>query len=247
MKLDTLEKRTLPLNRMPEIDSGEVQVWISRLKNLPVMETGTPARRSDRVRQLRMAQRFILRLLLGAYLGVPGRDVRIERGVHGKPALADASAQHDLTFNLSHAGDVLAVAIASGFEIGIDIEASDRAVRHAALARRWFGAVEADAIEALAEDGGRLEFLRRWSAREALIKARGEAIAHRIAEVGLSIDDAARPDNLPDDWPEPGRWRICEMTARDGLVGFVAGVDGPESVRGFELEMPGGVKSRFTV
>ena len=193
MKLGTLETRALPLGRVPEPDSGEAHVWISRLKNLPVMEAGTPARRTDRVRQLRMGQRFVLRLLLGAYLGVPGRDVRIERGTHGKPRLAGAAASGALAFNLSHAGDVLAVAIASGIEIGVDIEATDRAVRHAALARRWFGAAEADAVQALPEDRGRLEFLRRWSAREALIKARGEAIAHRIAEVDLTVDDAARP------------------------------------------------------
>lgn len=239
MKLDTLEKRSLPLVRVPAVDSGAAHVWISRLVNLPVMEADTPARRSDRVRQLRMAQRFILRLLLGAYLGVPGRDVRIERGTHGKPMLAGASARDGLAFNLSHAGDVLAVAIASGIEIGIDIEASDRKVRHGALARRWFDEGEAGAIEALGDDRGRREFLRRWSAREALIKARGEAIAHRVAEVGLSIDDGARPDRLPDDWPAPECWRVCEITGREGLVGFVASADGLESVRGFELEMPG--------
>jgi 4'-phosphopantetheinyl transferase len=240
MKLDTLQKRTLPLARVPAVDSGAAHVWISRLENLPVMEADMPGRRSDRVRQLRMAQRFILRLLLGAYLGIPGRDVRIERGTHGKPRLAGASARDGLAFNLSHAGDVLAVAVASGIEIGIDIEASDRSVRYAALARRWFGEDEAGAIEALGDDRGRLEFLRRWSAREALIKARGEAIAHRVAQVGLSIDDAARPDSLPGDWPEPGRWRVCEITGREGIVGFVVAADGLESVRGFELEMPGG-------
>lgn len=241
MKLDSMELRRLPISSVPALPAGQAHVWMARLVHLPVMETAPPASGRDRLRQLRMGQRFVLRLLLGAYLEIPGRDVRLERAATGKPALpaelTAAGPGRDLRFNLSHASDWLAIAVARGVDVGIDIERRQRTVRWRALARRWFDADERTQMEGLDDEAGRVDFLRRWSAREALIKARGETLARCVGSVALSPDDPARPRALPAGWPAPSNWDLREISAAPDLVGFVAAPGPLSRVRGMSLSL----------
>jgi len=243
VSLESLEARALPLSSVPDLESGRAHVWITRLVGLPVMEPGPAAARVDDLRRLRMGQRFVLRLLLGAYLCCPGRDVRIERGAAGKPKLADAQTRagsgRGLAFNLSHAGDWLAIAVARDAEVGVDIERRARRVRARELARRWFGTDEAARLDTLDEDSARVEFLRRWSLREALVKARGETLAGRLGEIALATGEPVRPIRLPGDWSQPAGWDLHEITGAPELVGFVAAAGRGLGVRGFRLELAG--------
>lgn len=236
-----MEPRRLPISSVPELPAGQAHVWVARLAHLPVMEASLPERGRDRLRQLRMGQRFVLRLLLGAYLEMPGRDVRFERAAAGKPALApDLTASgpgRELRFNLSHAGDWLAVAVARGIDVGIDVERRARAVRWRALARRWFDAEEGIALDALDDESARVDFLRRWSAREALVKARGETLARSIGSLVLSPNDPTQPRRLPAGWPEPSNWDLREISAAPDLIGFMAAPGPLSRVRGLSLSL----------
>lgn len=238
MEIPATERIAMPLRAAPGLAEDEVHLWHARLKNLPVMETETPVDRSDRVRRLRMGQKFVFRLLLGAYLQIPGRDVVTVRGAGGKPALAPPLARSGLAFNLSHAGDRLAIAVARGMQVGIDIELPGRDVRWAKLARRWFSAAEAEWLESLEPASAKSEFLRLWTVREAMIKAMGATIAGYISRV---TPEPGRPDRiraLPEDWPEAKRWTLHELDPESALHGWLA-VPGPvASVRTFELGMP---------
>ncbi len=238
--LERLEPRSLPLTGVPALRSREAHVWTMRLENLPVMERVAPVRRIDALRQRRMGQRFVLRLLLGAYLGVPGRDVVLSRTDAGKPVLAEPHADTELAFNLSHAGALLAVAVARGVAIGVDIESRDRRVRTAALARRCFSDAESRRIVALGDDAARTEFLRRWSVREAVIKAWGGTVAEHLAGVVPSPSDPGRLQRLPPGWGDPGGWDVREITGDAAAIGFLAAPGALTAVRGFRLTMPSG-------
>ncbi|MFU8878697.1 MAG: 4'-phosphopantetheinyl transferase family protein, partial [Wenzhouxiangellaceae bacterium] len=136
-----LQRVSLPLREAPRLEAGQVHVWLARPTGLPMPgvvpagefgddstdratrgAAGYPVgneeeNRATRVRRERIAQKFLLRLLLGAYLDCPGRDVRLVRGRHGKPELAEELAGRDLHFNLSHAGGWLAIAVARRIEV----------------------------------------------------------------------------------------------------------------------------------
>lgn len=240
MSLDCLAPQSLPLSRVPTLRSGEAHLWTMRLENLPVMERVAPVRRIDALRQRRMGQRFVLRLLLGAYLGVPGRDVVLSRTDAGKPVLAESHADTELAFNLSHAGALLAVAVARGVAIGVDIESRDRRVRTAALARRCFSDAERRRLAELADGDARTEFLRRWSVREAVIKARGGTLAEHLAGVVPSPAEPARLQRLPTGWGDPGGWDVREITGDPAAIGFLAAPGALTAVRGFRLTLPSG-------
>ena len=121
-----------------------------------------------------VAGRAILRGLLGTILGADPAALILSQGRFGKPYLMNSGAPHPLRFNLSHSGEMLAVAYSWDREVGIDIQ-------H----RREIGDTELDVLIGFAFDDGaagldalpatrRLdEFYRRWTRREAALKAQG--------------------------------------------------------------------------
>jgi len=232
------KKIPMPLRSVPPIDASEVHLWLVRLRNLPVMEAALPEDAGDRVRHLRMGQKFVLRLLLGAYLGIPGRDVVTVAGENGKPVLAPPLARSGLAFNISHAFDRLAIAVVKHFPVGVDIEQLERNVRWRKLSTRWFSRGEAEWLAKLAPETARHEFLRLWTVREAMIKAMGATIAGHVSQVTPQPGTPARIRALPEGWPQADSWTLHELNRESGLHGWLA-VPGPVgAIRTFELVMP---------
>lgn len=238
MKISPVESVRMPLRSVPEPAKGEVHLWDVRLKDLPVMEATLPTDVGDRVRQLRMGQKFVLRLLLGAYLKIPGRDVVTVAGENGKPVLAPPLARSGLAFNLSHAGDRLAIAVAKNLPVGVDIEQPGREVRWRKLSARWFSKAEAEWLATLEPGVARREFLRLWTVREAMIKAMGATIAGHISGVVPEPGNPGRILCLPDAWPEASAWTLYEHDPDIGLHGWLAVPASIASIRRFELGPP---------
>ncbi|HEV2726651.1 MAG TPA: hypothetical protein VGV34_00060 [Solirubrobacterales bacterium] len=75
-----------------------------------------------------------LREVLAVYLGEDPELIRLEKGEHGKPRLADSPRR--LEFNLSHSGELALVAVSGEHEVGVDVERV-RPKRGEAFYRRW--------------------------------------------------------------------------------------------------------------
>ena len=110
-----------------------IQVYVAPARALRLEDYGLlTADEKDRAarfhfekdRRLFVLARCVLRSALGRVLDVPPAAVPIQLGANGKPELGSANAS--LTFNLSHSGDQVAVAIAPGARVGIDIEYHSR-------------------------------------------------------------------------------------------------------------------------
>jgi phosphopantetheinyl transferase len=144
--------------------------------------------------------RLLLRCLLAAATGRSEASFEIMSDRNGKPHLSDGT----IAFNLSHAGDQVAVALAHG-AVGVDIEGLDSlcgAAEDAPFCHldRALSEAERAAVSRLPEAARRLRLLEIWTRKEALIKCDGR---------GFGLDPAA----------------ICTVTgARPaGLDGLVAG------------------------
>ena len=132
----------------------------------------------------------------------------------GKPLLRGGEA----SFSLSHTkGRVFCAALdAKGGEpltVGIDAEllAGRAPSRCASLSRRWFTQREQERLSAAGNT--EQEFLRIWTAKEALVKATGEGLA------GLAAADTARV--------EERELQILTINAEELFLSVVA----PRSVR----------------
>lgn len=217
----SIETVRLPVRAQEIPEPGRVDVWVADLAELP-FDTGPESRtRKERVLRDRIQQQFFLRLLLAAYLGCPGKSIKLERSERGKPRLAGEHASAGLDFNLSHSGPWLAVAIAGGPPVGIDIERERRLDRAALLARRFLSEREAARIQELDEPFRSREFLEQWTARESLVKARGCGLAGCLGEMELdSRPPAVR--RLPSDWSDADRMSLSALSLPNGLVGHVS-------------------------
>ena len=134
-----------------------------------------------RARARFVTTRSALRRALAHRLRIEPCDVRFVYGPQGKPALAEG----DVTFSVSHAGDLALLAFASGVPIGADIERV-REVAHASeIAHRLFG----DATPRTRE-----EFFRLWARHEAGVKCVGTTVLAPLREPSrLAVADVPVP------------------------------------------------------
>ena len=131
--------------------------------------------------------------LVAEALGVRADELRLGYGPHGKPFVESPVA--DARFSIARTKNVTIVATASGIELGADVEGVDRDVTQWAMWRHVLTPEETDGLPA---DGAarRIELLRRWVRREALLKAAGVGLSVDPSSVRLGGGGAVRRDPL---------------------------------------------------
>lgn len=157
------------------LDQDESKIW----ENFSTLSSSERCRartfRSSVDRKRFVVARGSLRQILGVYLGVPAKHVRITYGRFGKPSLDPASSE--VRFNLAHSRNFGLVAIANGRDVGVDIEYVDRKFPFLKVARLAFSSVEYSRLSKLEPGLGSETFYRLWSRKEALLKAQGVGFA----------------------------------------------------------------------
>jgi len=148
--------------------------------------------KSDRAKNRYGAGRGMLRDILSGYLGIEPADVPLATGEHGKPFLEYGAAE-DLRFNLSHADELLVLAVASGVDIGIDIERVKADTPIHDMARLAFSRHEQEELLTLPVSGQVEAFYRSWVRKEACLKAcgRGFSLPSNSFNVSLSAEAPA--------------------------------------------------------
>jgi 4'-phosphopantetheinyl transferase len=170
-------------------------------------------------RRRSIVARGTVRTLLGRRLGREPRDLGFVEGPQGKPALIGG----ELEFNVSHSGDRVAIAIAEGGPVGIDIEVErPRTTDLVVLARRYFSPVEALAVENAA-DGALPLFFTIWTAKEAVIKAVGGGLSIQLASFSVLpvCSEWGAVENLGGD-PKLDGWHVAALPSEPGYRAAVA-------------------------
>jgi len=155
----------LDLQRVPE-DA----VW----RSLAEDERGVAERFIFDVDRYRyVGSHYFLRSVLADVLDETPRKLVFVRAARGKPQLQHATP---VQFNLSHAGNLAAVAVTHHGPVGVDIETQNRKLSTAGIARQILTPVEWARWQALPEPVQRAELLRYWGRKEALLKATGHGL-----------------------------------------------------------------------
>ena len=232
---------SIPLPDLESPVSGEVHLWFLDLGDLAGSlrdalggdESGPSAISPV---QLRFARRFYLRLLLGAYLGLPGKSVRINRQNRGKPVLDTSVHESNLHFSMAKSEDKLLIGFCTSSHIGVDLEPSTRRAQDPmGVAQRYFSPGEARALAATAPRDLGAAFLRVWACKEAVVKASGKGIANQFCK--FTVDsDITRPAAVLDfEGEDAGSWSLAMVRPGGDFLGAVAIQDNVTTLRAFRL------------
>ncbi len=117
-----------------------------------------------------------LRSILAQTLSIAGAEVSYARGPKGKPYLDPVHQRQDLQFNISHSGGLLLIALSTGGEIGVDIEAINTTTSMDLVSRRTFSETENETLFGLPDTLQREQFFQYWTCKEAVVKCTGDGI-----------------------------------------------------------------------
>jgi len=133
--------------------------------------------------------RVLLRSVLSYYAPVEPREWRIAIDGNGFPSVDRTWRSGSPAFNLSHSGDVVALAVTAGHSVGIDVEAAQPGVDMVGIARIVFCASEIDQWMSRADADGRTDaFVRIWTLKEAFVKACGLGFSIPLRSFAFDLD-----------------------------------------------------------
>jgi 4'-phosphopantetheinyl transferase len=157
----------------------------------------------------------LVRTTLSRYHPVDPAAWRFVHNRWGRPDVCP-SVGPPLRFSLSHTEGLVAVAVTTGLEVGVDAEDLGRVVDPLRLAARFFAPAEQAALSALPSAERHQRFLEFWTLKEAFVKAKGRGLSISLDQFWFTVDDSTRvridfAAALADD---PARWHFTLIRAR---------------------------------
>jgi len=222
----------LPLLPAIALATGVVDVWVLDLdvsleERRALTEPLEDAERAQWTRMRTDGDRWAVargarRHVLASYLQVPPASLRFGRGPFGKPWLTDHDA---LRFSASARGGWALLAVASGIELGADLESEHTATDPDAVAREFLSPIEQAAIAAVPPGERRRAFALAWARHESLRKLHGTGIGEPLPDASGAVPVVVRNVRVPEhhvaaiaarsvDWGVRVREFTCELAAR---------------------------------
>lgn len=140
-------------------------------------------------RMMFLLGRVMARALVGHAIDVAPDGWRWREGPRGRPEIAEPHTP--LRFNLAHSAGLVVCALATGRDIGVDVEDRLRRPVDRDLVRRYCAPLEVADVERQG-DAWHDRFLLYWTLKEAYLKARGLGIAVQLADIAFALDPAPR-------------------------------------------------------
>lgn len=172
------------------LDKNEVHVWLADLRNydehlMGILANLLSSEENNRMfRYLHEADRNrflvghgLLRLLLSRYLQQRPMDITFSTSKHGKLYIS----QSDLSFNISHSGNMIALSFVKGKSVGIDVEQMHTLNEHIQIAKNFFSPQELTQIISEKNEEKKQEcFYKIWTVKEAYVKAIGFGLTRSL-------------------------------------------------------------------
>jgi len=229
---------------------GHVVVWMAEVSAaqpaLPFLEPCLDAQDRKRAAQFHFAEdraryvlgRGLVRKILGHYLSQAPETIELAYTDRGRPYFP---GDESMRFSLTHAHDLVAVAITANARVGIDIEYLQRKLDLEGLAERILSANDFRVFEVLPDQVRVPSFFRIWARKEAYLKATGEGITDGLKEISVSFD-AEEMGTIVDarDEADARNWRMHSLTLPAEYMGCVACDDAGKRVDFRRVRFEGG-------
>jgi 4'-phosphopantetheinyl transferase len=164
--------------------------------------------------------RGILRLLLGKYIGVNPRDLVFSKSPFGKPFLSNPM-DSAISFNLTHSGSLLLVAIGKGTQVGIDVEKIEENIDFSGISSLVFSSAEQRSLSR--SHNPILDFYALWTAKEAILKASGHGFSYPSNQLSVVISKgSATLPIIPAELTGCGSCSLSSFSPAEGYSAAVA-------------------------
>lgn len=139
----------------------------------------------EKARREFILSRGFLRQTLAPFLNLSPQRIPIFSGIYGKPFLKEPYQW--LSFNLSHSGNRVVVAISKDRALGIDIE-KIQFHQDLSIAHEVFSVAELEELNNLKDSQKTLAFFKGWTQKEAFIKALGLGFSYPLKQFTVLLD-----------------------------------------------------------
>jgi 4'-phosphopantetheinyl transferase len=182
--------------------------------------------------------RGALRILLGRYLHIHPNSIRFIYGSKGKPYLEPIFPFH---FNMTHSGNLAAIAITSDCPVGMDLERIRPLSEIQQIASHFFCAEETAEMMSLPDEERESAFFRCWTRKEAYIKAIGEGLYTPLDSfrVTLQPNTSARLVHIEKDTSAADEWTLHDLCLASDYAAALAYRGQPHSLSIFPIVDPG--------
>lgn len=209
------------------VSDGAIHVWIIRLDEEPLdhrLLNEEELQRASRFHFPLHQQRFVvgraaLRRLLGWWLGMSAREVKLDYGEMGKPFVY-GDIMHQ--FNVSHSHELAAIALSYGIPVGVDIERVCILNDFEAISQIVFSESERAQLKPTQNPIKARDFFIGWTRKEAYLKALGTGLSAKLHTVTVDIgEDSPRLLSIEDS-NETAQWSLLNLFPRADFVGALA-------------------------
>ncbi len=121
--------------------------------------------------------RFLIKTFLSSLFGIKPQQIQFRQNEYGKLYLTPEfqTETDDIYFNISHSHGVVAIAVTTGFEIGVDIEKVGQPIFD--IVERFFSPTEQSYISNCHRDYQNTTAYQLWTLKEAFIKSQGKGLS----------------------------------------------------------------------
>jgi 4'-phosphopantetheinyl transferase len=173
-----------------------------------------------------LVSRALCRTVLSHYAEVPSGAWVFDTNSYGKPHVTQPVWARDLKFNISHTDGIVACAVSRNFELGLDIENTQRDLDHWIVARAAFAPSEVVAMRSMPKHQQRQYFYTVWTLKEAYIKAKGKGLLLPLDSFWFDLHDGIARMNYSEgfvDEPIPCQFSRFDPTPEHKMAIAVIG------------------------
>ena len=237
---DTIHVWRVHLDAMTVL-TGDEQT--ARLESWRAMLSAEEQRRAGAFLAIEHRQNYVaahaaLRFVLGMYLGVSPALVAIGPSDGTKPTLAVTAGMGandrgfverewlDLRFNLSHTRGAVLIGVATGRELGVDIEWQRPIDDLEGMARSVMSSEELSRWNHLRPESRMCAFYQVWTRKESYLKAIGLGLFRSLQDVTVpvsadALEDAQRDSRRVLDGSGEGVWSVLDIPSWAGYSASV--------------------------
>ena len=223
---------------LPQIDNrdlhNEIHVWVvdldqcnlscvEAIKELPEAEAKKAGRFHSKIHRDRYVKgRFMLRSVLGMYLGSDFYDQEFYISRYGKPALQDSYKDNSIHFNISNSENICVCAFGQYSEIGIDIEKIHDLPDMDRIIARFFSEEEKHFLGLPLSDR-KQTFFKYWARKEALLKAMGVGMSYPLDKIDIAGNENSPQLVIKIEGSDiSNQWTILDMDIFTGFASALA-------------------------